>query len=265
MQEHNMRLTILGARGSIPVSGIQQTRFGGSTSCYMVEADGETVFLDAGSGLVSAPVQFEKPPIILLSHLHLDHLLGLGMYPRLSETGAVTRLYLRAASTEEAKERLAGIFAPPYWPLPLTDYKGSLELEPLRESFRVGNILIDCMEGRHPGGCAIFRLSCSGKRLVYATDYEPDEASFSRLISFSRNADLLLYDAQYTAEEYESKRGFGHSTAEKGIELMKRSGAKSLLLIHHSPQASDEELLRRERVIGRENVHYAREGETICL
>ena len=265
MQEHNMRLTILGARGSIPVSGTQQTRFGGSTSCYMVEAGGETVFLDAGSGLVSAPIQFEKPPVILLSHLHLDHLLGLGMYPRLSEAGTVTRLYLRTASGEEARERLAGVYAPPYWPLPLTDYRGSLELEPLKENFRVGNILIECMEGRHPGGCEIFRLSCGGKRLVYATDYEPDEASFSRLIAFSRNADLLLYDAQFTAEEYENKRGFGHSTAEKGVELMERSGAKNLLLIHHSPQASDEELLRREREIGRENVHYAREGETIYI
>ena len=265
MQEYNMRLAILGARGSIPVSGTQQTRFGGSTSCYMVEAGDETVFLDAGSGLVSAPVQFEKPPAILLSHLHLDHLLGLGMYPRLSESGAVTRVYLRAASTEEAKERLAGIFAPPYWPLPLTDYKGSLELEPLRESFRVGSVLIECMEGRHPGGCEIFRLSCNDKRLVYATDYEPDEASFSRLITFSRDVDLLLYDAQYTAEEAETKKGFGHSTAEKGIELMERSGAKSLLLIHHSPHASDEELLRRERESGRENIRYAREGATIYI
>ena len=150
MNENGMRLTVLGSRGSIPVSNAQQSRFGGATSCYMVEAAGETVFLDAGSGLLSAPTEFDKPPVILLSHLHLDHLLGLGMFPRLSESKAVTRLYLKAATGEEAKSCLAGVYAPPYWPLALTDYEGKLEIEPLKPSFRVGGILIECMEGCHP-------------------------------------------------------------------------------------------------------------------
>ena len=263
--ETDLRLTVLGARGSIPVSRRDCGEFGGSTSCYMVQACGETIFLDAGSGLVSAPAEFDREPVILLSHMHLDHILGLGMYPRLSKAGTKTRLLLRAKSIIHAQKVLSALYSPPFWPLPLTEYAGAVELAPLSPSFRIGQVLVETMEGRHPGGCLIFRISCGNKRLVYATDYEPDDASFSALISFCSGVDLILYDAQYTPEAYPQRKGFGHSYAEKGIELLERSGAGRLLLIHHSPYAADEELLAREQELGRENVRYAREGEVIVL
>lgn len=261
----DVRLTVLGARGSVPAGGGDKSVFGGSTSCYMLEACGQTVFLDAGSGLVSAPDVHGNTPVILLTHLHLDHVLGLGMYPRLSEPGTETRVLLGNGTAETAAAQLSALFAPPLWPLRLAEYGGGISFAPFPESFEIGVIRIDTMEGRHPGGCRIIRADCGGKRLIYATDYEPDAASFSALVSFSRGADLLLYDAQYTSEEYVRRQGYGHSTAEKGVELLGRSGAKRLLLIHHDPHASDEELLRRERQLGMENVRYAREGEVMCL
>jgi len=262
MNDSGMRLTVLGARGSIPVSGPQFALFGGSTSCYMVEAGGETIFLDAGTGLLSAPVNFSRPPVILLSHLHLDHVLGLGMYPRLLQAGAETRLMLPAADAQEARDTLARVFGPPYWPLTLTEYRGNVDIAPLTPHFTVGAVEVDCLEGRHPGGCTVFRLRCGDESLVCATDYEPDDISFAALSDFCAGAGLILYDAQYTAEEYGSRAGFGHSTAEKGLELLEKSGAAQLLLVHHSPDARDEELLRRERAL---QVHYAREGEVFTL
>ena len=265
MADADMRITVLGTRGSIPVSGPEYRLFGGATSCYMVEAGGETVFLDAGTGLISAPSDCPRPPVILLSHLHLDHLLGLGMYPRLSRPGARTRLMLTAVSAREAAAQLAGLFAPPFWPLPLTEYRGTLEITPLSPDFHVGEIHVECLAGSHPGGCIVFRLSFRGKRLVYATDYEPETESFAALLNFCRGADLVLYDAQYTEEEYSGTRGFGHSTAEAGLALLEQSGAKKLLLVHHSPYARDEELLDRERTLGRAHVRFAREGEVFAL
>lgn len=265
MEQSSMRLTVLGARGSVPVNSRRMMEFGGSTSCYMVQAAGETIFLDAGSGILFAPKTYEKAPVILLSHMHLDHVLGLGMFPRLSEAGALTRLLLRSDSSADAEAQLAALYAPPFWPLPLTQYAGRLDIQAISPSFRIGEIQIDTLEGRHPGGCLVFRLRCKGKSIVYATDYEPDEISFSELASFSAKADLVLYDAQYTAEEYAKRQGFGHSTAEKGLELLRLSGAAQLLFIHHDPQASDEELLRRERQLGVGSAHYAREGEVIEL
>ena len=260
-----MRLTVLGSRGSIPVCGPQYRMFGGSTSCYMVEAGGETIFLDAGTGLLEAPTDFPRPPVILLSHLHLDHVLGLGMYSRLNMRGAETRLMLEAPSAQVAAERVSELFRPPYWPLRLTDYPGRLAISPLAGSFRVGEVEVECATGHHPDGSIIFRLGYGGKSLVYATDYESEPESFARLISFCRGADLVLYDAQYTDEEYVSKKGFGHSTAGKGIELLLRSGAKKLLLIHHNPFAADKELLYRERVLFHPKIRYAREGEVYEL
>lgn len=265
MSHFDFCLTVFGARGSIPVSSKSIQEFGGSTSCYLVRAGDETIFLDAGTGLTFAPDISGKAPTILLSHLHLDHVLGLGMYPRLSQAGKLTRLMLPADSAEAAERRLSALFIPPFWPLPLTAYAGTLDIAPLAPSFQIGEVCVDVISGRHPGGCAVFRLRYKDKSLVYATDFEPDAASFSELVSFSRNADLLMYDAQYTEDEYSQRKGFGHSTAEKGIEAMEKSGAARLLLIHHDPQASDAELLRREQMLGKKNVHYAREREVILL
>ena len=265
MKKDGMSLTVLGARGSIPVSKAEQTLFGGATSCYMVQAGDETIFLDAGSGLPAAPSQVRKAPVILLSHLHLDHVIGLGMYPRLSQPGAVTRLLLKADTAEDALSQLAGLYSPPFWPLPLTQYEGRLLVEPLPALLRVGDVTVESMEGCHPGGCLVFRLQHEGKRLVYATDFERDETAFERLIRFCHGSDLLLFDAQYTAEEAAARKGYGHSSAETGLELLEHSGSKRLLLIHHDPYASDEELLRRERQLNRANVRYAREGEEYAV
>lgn len=263
MKEHTMRLTVLGARGSIPASGKKRSRFGGATSCYMVQAGPETIFLDGGSGLVSAPAVSQNAPVILLSHMHLDHLIGLGMYPRLSQAGAITRLLFKADTEEEMRDLLKRTYSPPFWPIPLTEYRGTLLLEPLKSTLQIGELTVESIEGRHPGGCLVFRLKYGDKCLVYATDCEPDDQLFSELVSFCKGADLLLYDGQFTEQESLAKKGFGHSTAERGVELMARSEAKRLWLIHHDPQSSDEELLRRERQFNSENIRYAREGEEI--
>ncbi len=85
------------------------------------------------------------------------------------------------------------------------------------------------------------------------------------LAAFAKGAGLLLYDAQYAEEEYEAHRGFGHSTAQKGLALMDACGAGRMLLVHHSPRSTDAELAAREEQIGREGVRFAREGETIVL
>ena len=109
------------------------------------------------------------------------------------------------------------------------------------------------------------KLTYRGRSLVYATDYEYEDSSAEQLAGFARGTDLLLYDGQYEEPELESRRGFGHSTAEEGIKRMKRCGAKALCLVHHDPGKTDEELLLRERAAGPEKAHFAREGEVIVL
>ncbi len=260
-----IELTVLGTRGSIPISRPDSAEFGGQTSCYMIRAGEETIFLDGGSGLVSAPTHFDKAPSILLSHFHLDHVIGLAMYPRLLEKGSETVLYCPVLTPQGAKEILDGVFSPPTWPLSLTEYAGTITLRTMSRRFQIGEVTVDTMAGYHPGGSVIMRLTYGGKSLVYATDCEPDEIGLVELAAFSRNADLLLLDGQYTEEEYRKRIGFGHTNAAIGLKLKACTDVGQLWLIHHDPQSTDAELLARERAIGRDDVRFAREGETICL
>lgn len=260
----DMTLTVLGARGSSPICRRDSLLFGGSTSCYMLRACGETIFLDGGTGMLNAPSEFPSLPVMLVSHLHMDHLSGLGMYSRLSQKGAETTIYL-PAEDGDAVAALDGLYSPPYWPLSLLNCGGDVRVLPHSLPLQVGEVSVEGMEGCHPGGVKCFRLSCRGKRVVYASDFEHEEPYFSDLIDFSRDADLLLYDAQYTPEEYERKKGFGHSTAEKALELMESAGVERMLLIHHDPGSTDRELLKREAAIGMPNVRYAREGDTVRI
>ncbi len=265
MSDSIFELTVLGARGSMASASPDQTLFGGDSSCYMLRVGEETVFLDAGSGMLRAPAHFSRAPVVLLSHLHLDHLIGLGMFPGLSQRGQGLEVYVPSCRTrEEAEACLGRIYAPPFWPITLQESECGAELMPMPESLVRGELRVDSIPGSHPDGCRIFRVGYRGRSLVYATDYEHEERSFERLAAFAQGTDLLLYDAQYTAEEYPARRGFGHSTAEKGLELMARCGAKRLLLIHHSPWSTDRDLLRRERFLP-QGAAYAREGQRISI
>ena len=263
MSGADFTLTVLGTRGSMASGRAEHALFGGDSSCYMLRAGEETIFLDAGSGLLRAPAELPKPPVILLSHLHLDHIMGLGMFSGMSRPGL--RIYLPfCQSPAEAAKLMERVYAPPFWPLRLPDFAGAPELLPLPERLEIGEVLAEAIPGHHPGGCMLLRLSCRGKRLVYATDYEYDAESFERLAAFARDAELLLYDGQFTPEECVSKAGFGHSSAEKGLELLEKSGARRLLLIHHDLGSGDEELLAREKRLPAQAA-YARAGQRIVL
>ena len=174
-------------------------------------------------------------------------------------------LYCPTQNTKEAREILDDVFSPPSWPLSLMDYTGTLVLRTLSERFQIGGVTVETMNGYHPGGSTIMRLTFDGRSLVYATDCEPDEDGLNAIAAFSADTDLLLFDGQYTEDEYPNRIGFGHSTAVTAQEVMERSRAGQLLLIHHDPLKTDAELLAIEKRIGRDDVRFAREGETICL
>ena len=123
------------------------------------------------------------------------------------------------------------------------------------------------MEGTHPEGSTIYRLNYKDKSLVYATDFEHMPNGCDDLIRFASDCDLLLYDAQYKSEEYDKYKGYGHSTPEVGLEVAKEANAKRLLLVHHSPGRSDEELAEMESnlTLNNKNVQFAKVGVEIFI
>ncbi len=268
-------LTILGARGSIPVSGRQYDIFGGASSCFLIETDKYEIFLDAGTGIINShKIPKDKEIIILLTHPHLDHIMGLTFFRELADPDRKITIYGQTKNGIGIREQIDGAFSKPYWPLMIGEYPANVIYEKWDDKLTLKcqsgeDLAIDSLEIRHPGGALAFSVSMKGRKIVLLTDYEhaePEEnASFSDrdVIDFCEGADLILYDAQYTPSEYQDKKGFGHSTYLEGIKLMDTVRSGSLRLIHHDPHHTDEFLSNLEKEIGRDDVKFARQGEII--
>lgn len=258
-EEHGWRVTVRGVRGSVPRPGERFRRYGGNTSCVELERGGETVFLDAGTGLTDAEPAGDVR--ILLSHVHLDHVLGLAGLRALGEPGRRAVL-LGAPGLREALGRVIG---PPGWPLRVEEYPARVEFreivpgEPVR---LLDWLTVTAMESRHPGGSLIYKLEGDGRSLVYTPDCEPDGAFLDELAVFARNTQLLIWDANFTKDDL--KPGWGHSTWEQGAALGERAGARRVLMTHYSQSYDDDFLARQEELAG-DRCIFAREGMVIEL
>ena len=264
------KLEILGARGSMPVTSKEYMEYGGATSCYRVRIDDEEIYLDAGSGILKANPDSNTHITILLTHMHLDHIIGLPFFMALSQKNRIIDIYSRKRSGLNAREAINRMISPPYWPLKIENYPATVKYHDINDTsskLKIGNIDIDMLEGTHPGGSTIYRLNHKGKSLVYATDFEHMPNGCDDLIHFASDCDLLLYDAQYKSEEYEKYKGYGHSTPEAGLNIAREANSKKILFIHHSPVRSDEELSEMELNLSLKSkyVQFAKAGSEIFI
>ena len=255
-----MKITILGVRGSIPTDGPEFCEYGGATACILVEADGQAIYLDAGSGLLRAPNTGSAEVSILLSHSHMDHILGLPLSPVLLSDKTLD-LYLQEREGLSAREQLERLMAPPLWPVGVEKYPSEVIFHDLKLPMQIGGVQVSGMESNHPGGSTIYRLDFDGRSMVYATDYEHTEEKQKELAAFAHDTDLLLYDAQYTEEEYARMKGFGHSTVAEGLKVLEQSGAKRIMFVHHDPRHSDAKLREMENALTEPRASFAKAGE----
>ncbi len=237
-------LTVLGTRGSMAVSGDDTAKYGHATSCYLVETETEAIILDAGNGILNVPDTGDKKISLLISHTHIDHVLGLPMFLGKSR-GKEISVYGASREGLSIEKQLEIYLSRPLWPITMDYYPVKLEFCEIsdEDNFCLGDVEVTTAKSNHPGGSTIFSLKYNEKRIVYATDFEHDEeegGAFSQLIAFSEGADLMLYDAQYTPEQYVRCKGFGHSSYDKALELYEKAHIKEMMLIHHSPFNTDE-------------------------
>jgi len=245
-----LRVTLLGTRGSVGRAGPATVRYGGDTSSVEVRADDEsTLLLDAGSGVVHASSGATAGPVhVLLTHLHMDHIQGLGFLRPLFDPDTEVHIWGPRASGHSLAVLLGRYLSPPLFPVHLRDLP-ALTLHELGAgtttigSFSVtGDLII------HPGRTMGYRVEADGRSLAYMPDHEPAlgsehltaEPAWTSGYDLAHDVDVLIHDTQYTDDEYRQRVGWGHSTLTQAADFAELAGVGRLVTFHHEPDHPDE-------------------------
>lgn len=250
-----MIVRVWGARGSLSAPGPATVGYGGNTSCVELElADGSTLILDAGSGirmLGQRLVQRNPGTLnICLTHLHLDHVEGLGFFGPLWRAGWNLRFWGPPSPTATLRERVSRYLSPPLFPIGLSEAPAEATFEDVpREPWRLGSAVIEAQTVEHRGPTLGYRIEDEGRVVVYLPDHEPyltaaldDPSQWISGWSLAARADLLFHDSQYTEDEYAQRLGWGHSSVAHAAAFARASEVRRLVMFHHDPMRSDREL-----------------------
>ena len=252
-----MRVTLWGTRGSVARGGPDTLRYGGDTSSLEPRSDdGRLIILDAGSGLPPLAKSLE-PDLeridIFLTHLHMDHIQGLGFFYPLRDENVETHIWGPISTTKRLADRLARYMSPPLFPVRVRDLRnnylhdvgpGTSELGPL--TVRTDLIV-------HPGPTLGYRIEDDGGSLVYMPDHEvalghqtfPGDPKWTSGFDLAIDAGTSIHDAQYTEEAYADRVGWGHSTLRQLLGFADQTGVESVVTFHHDPESSDDMLDER--------------------
>jgi len=277
-----MRVTLCGVRGSMPAAGADFARVGGNTSCVAITHDGERhprLLLDGGTGLRNASGLLDGGPFrgsLVLTHLHWDHVQGLPFFTAGDRDDASVHVHLPASG--DPAHALDGLLAPPFFPITAAALRGSWRFSALAEgSFEAEGFTVVARRLPHPGGDAFgLRVSDGRTAVAYVPDHGPlvlgpgpDGAGpyHEAILALADGVDLLLHDAQLLAAELPAKASFGHSTVDYAVGLAQRAHVGRLLLFHHDPWRTDDEVesIVRCHGAGGEHVAAAVEGHVITL
>jgi phosphoribosyl 1,2-cyclic phosphodiesterase len=254
-----------GTRGSIPAPGAHTVRYGGNTPCVEVRtSEGGLVILDAGTGirelgrrLVEGATANDLAGEIFLTHAHWDHVQGLPFFAPLFRAQSRFVLWAPPGMLDTVTRAVRQQMSPGVFPVTYDELGGTLEIRALpEEGHRGRGYQLDAFPVQHPGGGSAYRLSGGNRSrsaLVYISDNElagghgagPVDGWRARLAEFARGATALVHDATYTVEEYGAKRGWGHSTDLDALELALEAEVETLVLFHHAPERTDEQVDER--------------------
>ena len=283
-----MLVRFWGVRGSIPAPGPATARYGGNTPCVELRAGGEVIIVDAGTGIrglgLSLLRESTGAPIranVFIGHTHWDHIQGFPFFSPLFLPSAKIKVHGVHGTTKSFLDIISGQMSSTYFPVQLKDLAAAPEFVEIGAPVMVGPVKVSFHYLNHPGITVGYRFEHDGKTVTYISDHEPyarlnakgefsdkEDAAVARFIEGS---DLLICEAQYTADEYKVKRGWGHSTFEDVLDLAVKSGVRGLALFHHDPTHDDDamdaleaECVRLAQACGTGlKVFAAREGQFV--
>ncbi|MDY6934738.1 MAG: MBL fold metallo-hydrolase [Spirochaetota bacterium] len=260
---NGLKITFWGVRGSVPVPGPSTVKYGGNTACFDLKSDdGDWIIFDAGTGLrvlgQSLDLSKNYDIHLFISHPHWDHINGFPFFPPVYIPGNRVTIYGPGTFELSLEDIINGQMKYTYFPVRTAELNAEFKYKELKEeSFTLGNLYVETHMLNHPVTCLGYKIKYRDKVFVYLGDNEPYYNVFNdndnevdhfakdmnnRLAEFVKGADTLISDAQYIPSEYESKRGWGHSTTHDLVNMSIKSGVKKIFFFHHEPMRSDREL-----------------------
>lgn len=250
-----MKVRLWGTRGSLASPGSDTARYGGNTSCVEVRGSaGGVLVIDGGTGIrrLGRSLDGVSRVDVLLSHLHMDHIQGLGFFAPLHDRDVETHIWGPARSADDLAARLRRYLSPPLFPVHLRDLP-RLVLHALPAgAFELGEFHVVTEPVCHPGFTVGLRIGADGATLAYMSDHEPAlgvpdfpaRAEWTSGYDVARDVDLLLHDAQYSLAEYPDHVGWGHSALDHTLAFARLAGVKHLVTFHHDPWHGDDDIER---------------------
>jgi ribonuclease BN (tRNA processing enzyme) len=242
-----------GARGSIPVSGREYTKYGGDTTCLEIRTRSDDIIVvDAGTGirrLGNALLAEGRYKVhFLLTHAHWDHLMGFPFFKLLFVDHAEIHMHRGPFHPKFMRSMISKVLVPPNFPLRYADIKAKIIYNSGdTEKFDIGSVTVVPIPISHPNSGKGYKFIEDGKSFVFLTDNElgfvhPGGMAQTDYLSLCRGADLLIHDAEFTPEEYRKSVQWGHSTYTDVLELAFKAGVKQLGLFHHNQERTDDEV-----------------------
>lgn len=295
-EKSKMLVTFWGTRGSVSTPGRITEKYGGNTPCVSVRHEDTQIIFDAGTGIRNLGIELmeeikrgQNPPALhlFLSHTHWDHIQGFPFF--LPSYHKDTKLTIYGSPH---KERFLGSILKEqmdyeYFPVSMSEFSADIQIKEITEKvIMLGPIAVGWEEQVcHPGGSVRYKLTLNGKKIVYATDVElnsifdsdnkseENKVLASQYYDFIEGSDLLIADGQYTHEEYNTKKGWGHTSIPVILDIAYKANVRELSIFHHDPQHSDkflDELWMENRSRYRSgnrkmDLFWAREGMTLSV
>jgi phosphoribosyl 1,2-cyclic phosphodiesterase len=271
-----MQITFWGVRGSYPVPGAATVRYGGQTSCVEARTTaGEHLIVDAGTGMRAlgnkltresggAPGEYH----VLLSHVHWDHIQGLPFFSPAYIPGTKIAVYALLTAANELEQVIGGITRHEFFPMPLEAVPASFQFHQVEPTVEraIGNFRVLPIALNHPFGSVGYRIDADGSAWAYVADTAPftevlhkqhflggleplsddDRSALAAmrgaLVQRLRGVDTVVYDTHFLPEEYARFPHYGHSTPDHALEICVESGVRRLVLYHHAPSHTDEQM-----------------------
>jgi phosphoribosyl 1,2-cyclic phosphodiesterase len=270
-----MLVRFWGVRGSIPCPGPETARYGGNTACVEVRCGDRLLVFDAGTGLRSLGSSLTTDGIradIFLSHCHIDHIAGLPFFAPAYRPASQLRVWAGNLLPERALSQVARtVMSEPLFPGRAGIFKANITFRDFHvgETLQPGaDIAVRTAPLNHPGRATGYRIEFGGRAIAYITDTEhrPGKAD-EHVMALAKGADLMIYDCNFTDDEFKARVGWGHSTWQEGVRILAAAGAKRLAIFHHDPDHDDEFLdaLKAQAAARHPGALVAAEGMTLQI